>query len=133
MLLVDLNSSSSLYLIKSDKKINSMFSNDLWFFDVALECEASGDATQSFEDVGHSSAATSLMEGYLIGVVEGYNGGSGGAPKAREGGAMRARAMQERGPPSSNFLDYILPLFILAVAFGAWYYLTHYAHDKATY
>ncbi|KAH7681186.1 Cytochrome b5-like heme/steroid binding domain-containing protein [Dioscorea alata] len=99
--------------------------------DVLLHASASGDATQSFEDVGHSSAATSLMEGYLIGAVEGYNGGSSGAPKAGEGGAMRARAIQERGPPSSNFLDYILPLFILAVAFGAWYYLTHYAHDKA--
>ncbi|KAH9300866.1 hypothetical protein KI387_012449, partial [Taxus chinensis] len=37
--------------------------------------ESSGrDATQDFEDVGHSAAAQELMESYLVGVLDGYEG-----------------------------------------------------------
>ncbi|KAJ0979677.1 hypothetical protein J5N97_015151 [Dioscorea zingiberensis] len=97
--------------------------------DVLLHASASGDATKSFEEVGHSSTATSMMQGYLIGTVEGFEG-RGGLPNAREGRTMRTGTMQDRNPPPSSFLDYILPVLILAVAFGAWYYLTHYT-DKA--
>ncbi|CAL9113383.1 unnamed protein product [Musa textilis] len=40
--------------------------------DVILHASAGGDATQAFEDVGHSSTAISMMEGYVIGTVEGH-------------------------------------------------------------
>lgn len=102
-----------------------------------LGCEANGDATQSFEDVGHSSTAISMMEGYLIGVVEGYEGSAagGGAPNTKGAvgeGPIRARTLQERkSPPSSIFLDFLLPVLVLGLAFAAWYYLTFYSKAKA--
>ncbi|XP_020249842.1 cytochrome b5-like [Asparagus officinalis] len=93
--------------------------------DVLLHASASGDATESFEEVGHSSTATSMMEGYLIGTVEGQvnTRDSTGAPKPPAGGgAPRNKALLEA--PSSSFTDYLLPLLVLALAFGSWYYLT---------
>ncbi|XP_078447474.1 uncharacterized protein LOC144716245 isoform X2 [Wolffia australiana] len=41
--------------------------------EVLLYASGTGDATQSFEDVGHSSSAKSMMNRYLIGNVEGYD------------------------------------------------------------
>ncbi|KAJ0972947.1 hypothetical protein J5N97_020906 [Dioscorea zingiberensis] len=94
--------------------------------DVLLHASASGDATKSFEEVGHSSTAKSLMKGYLIGTVEGYEAGEGAAEDQE---LMRGRVLQERNAPSASLLDYILPVLILAVAFGAWYYLNHYSAE----
>ncbi|XP_026663672.1 cytochrome b5-like [Phoenix dactylifera] len=105
--------------------------------DVLLQASANGDATQSFEEVGHSSTAISMMEGYSIGVVEGYKGGAagGGAPNTKGavvGGPVRARTLQQRQPQtSSGFLDLLLPVLVLGLAFGAWYYLTFYSKAKA--
>ncbi|XP_008781940.1 cytochrome B5-like [Phoenix dactylifera] len=100
--------------------------------DVLLHASANGDASQKFDEVGHSSTAASLMEGYLIGVVEGYEGtaGGGGGPKRKE--AVTARTVQGRKPPSSSsFLDLVLPVLILGLAFGAWYYLNFNSKAKA--
>lgn len=91
----------------------------LWF-------EASGDATQSFEDIGHSSIATTMRERFLVGVVEGYEPGED-AKKDREPG--RARVLQERTGPSSRLTDYLWPLLILALAFGAWFYSNYYSDE----
>ncbi|XP_010930312.1 uncharacterized protein [Elaeis guineensis] len=105
--------------------------------EVLLNASANGDATESFEEVGHSSTAISMMESYVIGVVEGYEGSAagGGAPNtkgAMGGGAVSARTLKERRPPpSSSFLDLLLPVLILGLAFGAWYYLTFYSKAKA--
>ncbi|URE08974.1 Cytochrome b5 [Musa troglodytarum] len=91
--------------------------------DVILHVSASGDATQAFDDVGHSSTATSMMESYVIGTVEGY--ASGIKPTSRH-----RLPKQEQPPPSYSFTDYLLPLLVLGIAFAAWYYLTFYS--KAT-
>ncbi|KAL0921056.1 hypothetical protein M5K25_008087 [Dendrobium thyrsiflorum] len=92
--------------------------------DVLLQASANGDATDSFEDVGHSSTATSMMDEFLIGTVEDHM-----APKPNQtatGDSLPAKKVQQRKPETSytNFMDILLPLLILAVAFAAWYYLT---------
>ncbi|XP_051186869.1 uncharacterized protein [Lolium perenne] len=99
--------------------------------DVLLHVSASGDATEAFEDVGHSTSAISMMSSYLIGSIEGYM-----PPKASEhttvGGSdepPNSRTTQRnKGSPAPNtFLDFVLPLFMLGLAIAAWYYLTFVA------
>ncbi|XP_074578479.1 uncharacterized protein LOC141834974 [Curcuma longa] len=92
--------------------------------DVILHASASGDATQAFEEVGHSSSAISLMKSYLIGTVEGYISGDQKPPKP-------ATTAYREQAPSYSFSDYLLPLLVLAVASAAWYYLTFYSKTKA--
>ncbi|XP_042416268.1 cytochrome b5-like [Zingiber officinale] len=92
--------------------------------DVILHESGSGDATQAFEEVGHSSAAISSMKSYLIGTVEGYISGDQ-KPSKPATTAYREQA------PSYSFSDYLLPLLVLVVASAAWYYLTFYSKTKA--
>ncbi|RWW28716.1 hypothetical protein GW17_00006798, partial [Ensete ventricosum] len=87
-----------------------------------------GDATQAFDDVGHSSTAISMMEGYVIGTVEGHV--SADEPSKRVGGLQRLQRKQPP-PPSRNFSDFLLPLLVLGSAFAAWYYLNFYSVPKA--
>uniref|UniRef100_A0A0A8XZQ3 Cytochrome b5 heme-binding domain-containing protein n=1 Tax=Arundo donax TaxID=35708 RepID=A0A0A8XZQ3_ARUDO len=96
--------------------------------DVLLHASGSGDATEAFEEVGHSTSAINMMESYLIGSIEGYMPSS--ASKATDAWSINpppnSREMQgKKGPPNPNtFLDFLLPLFVLGLAFAAWYYLT---------
>ncbi|XP_073013280.1 uncharacterized protein [Typha latifolia] len=100
--------------------------------DALLQASASGDATNSFEEVGHSTSAISMMENYLIGAIEGYTAKSEGGRKTMDlGEAARAKRMQESNQPSYTFFDYLLPLLVLGLAFVAWYYLTFYSEAKA--
>uniref|UniRef100_A0A1D1XKU4 Cytochrome b5 n=1 Tax=Anthurium amnicola TaxID=1678845 RepID=A0A1D1XKU4_9ARAE len=85
--------------------------------EIMLHASGSGDATQKFEDVGHSSSARKRMENYLIGVVEGYNPSE--APEPRKSSGTKAKAA--RGKPTIHFSDYLLPLFFLVVAVGGWF------------
>ncbi|KAM0900331.1 hypothetical protein ACQ4PT_020702 [Festuca glaucescens] len=96
--------------------------------DVLLHVSASGDATEAFEDVGHSTSAISMMNSYLIGSVEGYMPPSA-SEDATVGGIVQpqnSRTMQRnKGSPAQNtFLDFVLPLFMIVLAIAAWYYLT---------
>jgi len=96
--------------------------------DVLLHASASGDATEAFEEVGHSTSAISMMDSFLIGSIKGYVRPS--ASKATDPWGLDAppnsRLMQgNKDPPNLNtFLDFLLPLFVLGLAFAAWYYLT---------
>ncbi|XP_066356125.1 uncharacterized protein [Miscanthus floridulus] len=96
--------------------------------DVLLHASASGDASEAFEEVGHSTSAVSMMDSYLIGSIKGYVRPS--ASKATDPWSAdvppNSRTMQgNKGPPNPNtFLDFLLPLFVLGLAFAAWYYLT---------
>ncbi|WVZ88992.1 hypothetical protein U9M48_035457 [Paspalum notatum var. saurae] len=93
-----------------------------------LHASASGDATEAFEEVGHSTSAISMMDSYLIGSIKDYVPPS--ASKATDPWSVDAppnsRTMQgNKSPPNPNtFLDFLLPLFVLGLAFAAWYYLT---------
>ncbi|CAM0881070.1 unnamed protein product [Alopecurus aequalis] len=101
--------------------------------DVLLHVSAYGDATEAFEDVGHSTSAIGMMSSYLIGSIEGYL-----PPTASEGATvgvsdepLNSRIMQRnKGSPAPNtFLDFVLPLFMLGLAIAAWYYLTFIAES----
>ncbi|EMS45145.1 hypothetical protein TRIUR3_23903 [Triticum urartu] len=94
---------------------------------------ASGDATEAFEDVGHSTSAISMMSSYLIGSIEDYVPRST-SKDATVGGSNvlpDSRTMQRnKGSPAPNtFLDFVLPLCMLVLAFAAWYYLTFVAES----
>ncbi|XP_010277835.1 PREDICTED: cytochrome b5-like [Nelumbo nucifera] len=97
--------------------------------DVLLEASANGDATEAFDDVGHSSTATSMMNSYLIGFLEGSDAGKdiGGLQTMREKkekGSALAKAKKEMKPSVViNLMQYSIPLIIFGVAFGAWYFL----------
>ena len=78
--------------------------------------------------MGHSTSAISMMDSFLIGSIKGYVRPS--ASKATDPWGLDAppnsRLMQgNKDPPNLNtFLDFLLPLFVLGLAFAAWYYLT---------
>ncbi|XP_074568622.1 uncharacterized protein LOC141825131 [Curcuma longa] len=95
--------------------------------DVILHASASGDATQAFEEIGHSSAAISSMKSYLIGTIEGHVSGDQKPPKP----TTASQREPPPPPPSYSLTDYFLPLLVLAVASAAWYYLTFYSKTKA--
>ncbi|KAK8931263.1 hypothetical protein KSP39_PZI016105 [Platanthera zijinensis] len=82
---------------------------------------------QAFEDVGHSSTAMGMIESYLIGSIGDQARKEDEPPKpARD--PLPASTVPERpepATPSTSFMDIVLPLLILALAFAAWYYLTY--------
>ncbi|KAG6484195.1 hypothetical protein ZIOFF_060990 [Zingiber officinale] len=87
-----------------------------------LQAAAGGDASQAFEEVGHSSTATAMMKDLLIGTVEGY---SSGPPKPFFGTIL---PQQQAKPSSSSGVSaFLLPLLALAVAVAAWYYFNFLA------
>ncbi|XP_042493941.1 cytochrome B5-like [Macadamia integrifolia] len=96
--------------------------------DPLLEAAAKGDATEDFEEVGHSSTATAMMSGYLIGVLKGASDsgdGAGSSKSVKEEKTERfvaAKATQEKQQSSSAFVN-LIPLFIIVAAFAAWFYL----------
>uniref|UniRef100_A0A0D9XXU9 Cytochrome b5 heme-binding domain-containing protein n=1 Tax=Leersia perrieri TaxID=77586 RepID=A0A0D9XXU9_9ORYZ len=99
--------------------------------DVLLHASVSGDATEAFEDVGHSTSAISMMNGYLIGSIKDYVPPSASKDETIGSNDMPPdfrRIPGKKGPPAPNtFLDFLLPLFMLGLAFAAWYYLTFIA------
>jgi cytochrome b5 len=83
--------------------------------------------------VGHSTSAISMMDSYLIGSIEGYVHPSVAktAEPWRYDGPNSESMQRNKGPPKPNtFLDFLLPLFVLGLAFAAWYYLTFVAKDN---
>ncbi|KAI4970603.1 cytochrome b5-like [Hordeum vulgare subsp. vulgare] len=101
--------------------------------DVLLHASASGDATEAFEDVGHSTSAISMMSSYLIGSIKDYvpPSASNGTTVGGSDVLPDSRTMQRnKGSPAPNaFLDFVLPLCMLVLAFAAWYYLTFVAES----
>ncbi|KAK1287495.1 hypothetical protein QJS10_CPB19g00770 [Acorus calamus] len=93
--------------------------------DVLIHASANGDATDSFEDVGHSSTATAMMMSFQIGVLDSYDAGSdAGASAGVAASAFAAPKTNPTAAPNYSLSDYLLPLLILVVATAAWYYLT---------
>ncbi|KAL5998424.1 hypothetical protein ACLOJK_009364 [Asimina triloba] len=95
--------------------------------EVIIQASGNGDATEAFEEIGHSSTATAMMSSYLIGVlgddVGGYQKGKVG--EEQEGDFVPASTLQGKKPSptaSGGFLDLLLPLLIVALAVGAWYF-----------
>ncbi|KAI0494281.1 hypothetical protein KFK09_024413 [Dendrobium nobile] len=93
--------------------------------DVILKAAANGDATQSFEDVGHSSTATSMMEGFLIGSIHVDELPTEDEARATDPFFANKPQEMKQATSSTSFMDILLPLLILALAFAAWYYLAY--------
>ncbi|XP_073050560.1 cytochrome b5-like [Primulina eburnea] len=78
------------------------------------------DATDDFEDVGHSSSARSMMDEFLVGEIDSstISSKSQNTPPPKQ-----ALAVQDK---SSDFLikllQFIVPLLILGLAFGVRFY-----------
>ncbi|KAJ4751576.1 Cytochrome b5 [Rhynchospora pubera] len=95
--------------------------------EVILQASASGDATDAFETVGHSSSAETMMEGYLIGSVDGYVAPNMAAESAsRDSSSVKTN--QPAVPPTSSFNP--LPLLVIVLAVAAWYYFTVLSKNK---
>ena len=100
--------------------------------------EVSGrDATQDFEDVGHSSAAKGMMETYVVGVLEGFK--SEAAPVKQEKTTKDKTAFREipasvikEEEPSSflKLLQFLVPLLLVGIAFGIRFFLKE-AHPSS--
>ncbi|KAF4619571.1 hypothetical protein D9613_004895 [Agrocybe pediades] len=86
--------------------------------DEVILAEGGQDATEAFEDVGHSDEARALLPAMLVGEIE------GGAATSLKSGAAAAQANRVEGAvqQGSNFM-YILPLGLLG-AYFAWRYYT---------
>jgi len=74
--------------------------------DEVLLGEAGRDATEAFEDVGHSDEARELMEQYYVGTCP------EGAPTKNPIGDAKA-ALNGPGHPASGF-SYLIPIALLA-------------------
>ncbi|EFJ30841.1 hypothetical protein SELMODRAFT_170012 [Selaginella moellendorffii] len=90
----------------------------------ALLAVAGKDASQDFEEVGHSDSAKEQMEQFLVGFVEGYAGDKDSRPAKRsaveeeeEEPVMRPLAIDPADRPSV-FLKYVVPLLLLCLAFA---------------
>ncbi|KAG9445798.1 hypothetical protein H6P81_011926 [Aristolochia fimbriata] len=93
--------------------------------DVLIKASEEGDATEAFEEVGHSSTATSMLTSYQVGVIDGSTSGEADKPRAKEQEQVFVPAKRvEAGPPPSPFsgLSHLLvPLLVLGLALGALY------------
>ncbi|GLJ30234.1 hypothetical protein SUGI_0598110 [Cryptomeria japonica] len=91
--------------------------------------EASGrDATQDFEDIGHSQAAKEMMDTYLVGVLDGFKGDIAPIKKVQTTTTKQEKTPFKEIPASiikddepgafMKLLQFLVPLLIVGVAFG---------------
>ena len=74
---------------------------------------AGGDASEEFEDIGHSEDARKIMEEYLIGEIEG-----GAAAAAANAGGSSAGGSEEEGSGVSTFAVVAAVVAVVGLAFN---------------
>ncbi|XP_077227720.1 cytochrome b5, seed isoform-like [Tasmannia lanceolata] len=80
------------------------------------------DATEAFEEIGHSVSAISLMSNYLVGVAEKGSDGDEDEDEMEEKAGLATKKLQETKTSSSmSFFELILPLLVIGLAL-AWYF-----------
>lgn len=77
------------------------------------------DATDDFEDVGHSKAARRDMKNYLIGTVQGGREASKQAERVQQ--ESRKQAMQFQGGALTTVMQVLLPVIVVLAAVGTRY------------
>lgn len=90
-----------------------------FFLILASDFSADGDTSDAFEDVGHGTAARSIMNNYSIGVLEGSDPFLvGGYPQS-----LRTKDKKASSPITSllQFLRPLLPVILLGMI---WYYFS---------
>ena len=80
-------------------------------------CRSGRDASDEFDEIGHSKAAHKMLEDFRIGVIEGAKGGAAAtktaaAPKAKETAASKA----QKENYFIKVMQILLPVIILAAA-----------------
>ncbi|KAF8592720.1 cytochrome b5 [Ramaria rubella] len=107
----------NLYLLVDNKVYDvSKFIDEHPGGDEVMLAEAGKDATEAFEDVGHSDEARDLLPGLFVGNFE-------------KGSLLKTKEMQSRTTgsvrteeKSSGFTTYLIPLAFLGAYFGWRYY-----------
>lgn len=94
---------------------------------VTLGNKAGGDATLAFDDVGHSSTAIGMMEGYVLGAVEGYASKDEQSEPTKKMVGLKRLQRKQPAASSGRVFQFLLPMLALVSVFGAWYYLNIYA------
>lgn len=85
--------------------------------DEVLLGEAGKDATESFEDVGHSDEARSLMDQYCVGTC------SEGSPKCSEIAKKTPQPTHSTDQPKAGAWSVIAPLFVLIAYLSYRFYI----------
>ncbi|PNH05652.1 Cytochrome b5 [Tetrabaena socialis] len=80
------------------------------------------DATQDFEEIGHSKSAKKLLEKYLIGAFEGGDSAPA-VSKVPPPGSSAATQPQQKGAATRAF-HVVLPLLILLAALALNFYFS---------
>jgi len=115
------NNKDSLWVLIHGKVYNvTKFIDEHPGGDEVVMAEANGDATEAFEDVGHSDEARELLPGMLVGEFDTSSGDLklyDAAAKAASGVSVTRTVEQ-----GSNMM-YVLPLAALG-AYFAWRYYT---------
>ncbi|KAF5811470.1 putative cytochrome b5-like heme/steroid binding domain, cytochrome b5, heme-binding protein [Helianthus annuus] len=79
------------------------------------------DATEDFEDVGHSQNAIDMMKDYYVGEVD-----SNTMPRKntynKPPSSTTSAAAQASGSSSTNILTFVLPILILVLAYALYYF-----------
>ncbi|KAF8530912.1 cytochrome b5 [Gautieria morchelliformis] len=105
----------NLYILLHNKVYNvSKFIDEHPGGDEVMLAEAGKDATEAFEDVGHSDEARALLDGLYVGDFE-----KGGVLKTKEIPNRTSGVVAQE--QSSSAVTYLIPLALLG-AYFAWRY-----------
>ncbi|RZC86774.1 hypothetical protein C5167_030121 [Papaver somniferum] len=103
--------------------------SDTGYYHSGSKSSTKGDATNDFEDVGHSSTATSMLSSYLIGTLESSSSKNGEVVQQSSKGvknvAAKTATLERQVSAPSSMRKLIVPFISFVVAFVAWYYYSH--------
>jgi len=118
--LVDHSTKDNLWVLVHGKVYNvSKFLDEHPGGDEVILAEAKQDATEAFEDVGHSDEARALLPGMFVGDFE-----KGSNSKLKSGAAAAQESRVKGAVEQGSNLMYFVPLGLLGAYFAWRYYST---------
>ncbi|KAI4311425.1 hypothetical protein MLD38_036324 [Melastoma candidum] len=117
------NNKNDCWLIISGKVYDvTSFLDDHPGGDEVLITATEKDATDDFEDVGHSDAAKEMLEKYYVGELDSSTLPTKGSKHETPAQARTAQGAAQSPGLGLRFLQLIFPLLILVLAFALRYY-----------